>query len=104
VFVGKGTAFEDQNGLIMKDVPDGTSNTLLIIEGGKPAPWSKPEELPYDPGKPLPPLDSPFKLVTRIALMSGSVRALPKDFGEPNWRALITRNGNEPISQAIWGF
>ena len=41
--------------------PDGTSGTLLIVEGGTAVPWTKPEDIPYDPGKPLPQLGGLFK-------------------------------------------
>src|SRR5262245_28247263 len=55
VFVGKGTAFEGREGLSLKDdFPDGLSNTLLIVEAAEAVPWTKPDELPYEPAKPLP--------------------------------------------------
>src|SRR5947209_6845650 len=62
VFVGKGTAFEGREGLrLPEDFPDGTSNTLLVVEAGPPVPWTKPEDLPYAPDRPLPNLDLLFK-------------------------------------------
>lgn len=46
VFVGKGTAFDGRTGLRTKsDFPDGASNTILVVEAGKPVPWTKPEDL-----------------------------------------------------------
>jgi len=36
--------------------PDGTSNTILVVEAAEPVIWTKPDELPYDPAKPLPKL------------------------------------------------
>src|SRR5262245_3545388 len=55
VFVGKGTAFEEGRGVkIQEDFPDSTSNTILVIEAGTPVPWTKPEDLVYDPDGPLP--------------------------------------------------
>ena len=97
VFIGKGTAFEDPRGVMLKDVPDGTSNTILLIEGGKPVPWTKPEELPYDPDGPLADLHTPFKSIMRVAMMDGSVHYFPKNIDEAILRALITRNGHEVI-------
>lgn len=38
-----------QRGLRISDIIDGTSNTLLVVEGGSPVPWTKPEDLPYAP-------------------------------------------------------
>ncbi len=96
VFVGKGTAFEGGEGVPLKDFPDGTSNTILVIEAGQPVPWTRPEELAYDPNRPLPDLRPLFKQGIRVGFVDGSVRWLPSNFEERKLRATITRNGNEP--------
>ena len=55
VLVGKGAAFEGREGLrYPEDFPDGTSRTLLVVEGGPPVPWNKPEDIPYAADRPLP--------------------------------------------------
>src|SRR5262249_27686727 len=41
-------------------IPDGTSNTLGVVEAGEAVPWTKPDELPYDPKAPLPKLGGLF--------------------------------------------
>ena len=62
VFVGKDTAFEGKEGLrLHEDFPDGTSSSLLLVEAGKPVPWTKPEELVYEPDGPLPELTCLFR-------------------------------------------
>lgn len=57
VFVGRNAMFEMQpdaraphgvRGLRLVAIPDGTSNTIMIVEAGKPVPWTKPEDLPFD--------------------------------------------------------
>ncbi len=96
VFVGKGAAFEDKEELkLREDFPDGTSNTILIVEAGPPVPWTKPEEIPYDPDAPLPHLDTFFHDIIRLVLASGSRRHIRKDIRESTLRAAITRNGGE---------
>ena len=56
-FVGKGYALDWQNGArIPADFPNGQSHTLLIVEAATAVPWTKPDELPFDPYHPLPPL------------------------------------------------
>src|SRR5262249_3309110 len=52
--VGPGAAFEGKTGLTYAAFTDGTSNTILIAEAWDPVPWTKPEELTYDPYGPLP--------------------------------------------------
>jgi Protein of unknown function (DUF1559) len=61
VFVGEGTAFEGKKGLrFPEDFPKGDSKTILIVEAGKAVPWTKPEDLVYEPNQPLPPLGGIF--------------------------------------------
>jgi hypothetical protein len=96
VFVGPGAAFEGREGLRMPDdFPDSTSRTILVVEAGPPVPWTKPEELPYDPCGPLPRLDCIFKDGFRAGLADCSVRWVRKDTSEATLRAAITRNGGD---------
>jgi hypothetical protein len=96
VFVGTGAAFEGREGLrLAEDFPDGTSNTILIVEAGEPVPWTKPEELPYDPKQPLPDLRCIFKDGFRACLADGTRRWVPQGIGEATLRAAITRNGGD---------
>jgi hypothetical protein len=98
VFVGKGAAFEGREGLrISQDFPDSTSRTFLIVEAGYPVPWTKPEDLAYDPNGPLPNLTCLFRDGFRAAAADGSIRFIPKSISEASLRAGITRNGNEAI-------
>jgi hypothetical protein len=98
VFIGKGTAFEGPCGLRLKDdFPDGTSNTLLFVEVGEPVPWTKPEDIVYDPAGPLPPLRGLFKDGFRACTADGSRRFVRYDMPEESLRAIITRNGGEKV-------
>jgi hypothetical protein len=95
VFVGKNAAFEGKEGLRMTDFTDGLSNTILVIEAGEPVPWTKPEDLAYDPDEPLPDLRSPFKDIIRVGMGDGSRRHLPISMTEQTLRAAITRNAHD---------
>jgi hypothetical protein len=70
---------------------------LLIVEGGTAVPWTKPEDIVYDPDKPLPSLGGVFKDGIVAGLGDGSVRFLTRNLDEETIRALITRNGGEPV-------
>jgi hypothetical protein len=107
VFVGKGTAFEGNQGLrLPEDFPDGTSNTILLIEAGKGVPWTKPVDLTYEPGQPLPSLGGAFpgpqpfflwgsnyRAGMHVGFADGSVRFFELgEVGEDSLREMILRN------------
>jgi hypothetical protein len=97
VFVGKGTAFESPQGHRLQDFPDGTSNTLLIVEAATAVPWTKPVDLSYAPDQPLPKLGGQHLGGFNAALADGSVRLIPQQTKDQVLRALITRNGGEKL-------
>jgi hypothetical protein len=98
VFHGKGAAFEGDAGLRFADFTDGTSNTILIVEAADAVPWTKPDELPFDPKKDLPKLGPKDAERFNAALADGSVRALKKTIDKDTLKALITRNGGEVVT------
>jgi beta-lactamase regulating signal transducer with metallopeptidase domain len=51
--VGPGTLFEGSKGIKWREVPDGVDSTILFIEAKREIPWTKPEDIPFDPDKPL---------------------------------------------------
>jgi hypothetical protein len=96
VLVGPGTPFESREGLRMneEDMPDGTSNTFLVVEAGNPVPWSKPEDIDFDPNHPVW-LRGPFRIFFRVAMVDGAVRRVPYTMSQASLHAFITRNGND---------
>jgi hypothetical protein len=97
VFTGPGTVFEGKEGVGVAGITDGTSNTILMIEAAQAVPWTKPDELPFAAGKPLPKLGAQFKDGFYMALCDGSVRFVPTPVNEQVLRDLITRNGGEAV-------
>jgi RNA polymerase sigma factor (sigma-70 family) len=71
--------------------PDGTSNTILIVQAGRAVPWTKPEDLPYD-NKALPQLGGLFPDVFHAAFADTHVETLTKKYDEYNLRCAITSN------------
>lgn len=98
VFVGPGTLFEGNTGVGLKDVTDGTSNTLAVVETTAGVPWTKPEDLAYGKALPLPPVGSRHLGGYNALFADGSVRFLKQSMSEQALRGLITRDGGEVIS------
>ena len=94
-FAGEQTMFSGTIGVqLIADVPDGTSNTLMIIPAVKSVPWTQPVDLPYAFDQPLlfPTNGTPDEIP--VLLADATVRNVSlKD--ETLWRKLITRNGGE---------
>ena len=91
-FVGKDAFFEGKQGIGIAGITDGTSNTFMIVEASKAVPWTKPEDLPYDPKKPLPKLGLPGAGGFLAALCDGSVRFCSHKIAEKTLRIVIERN------------
>src|SRR5262249_38226153 len=81
-----------QEQLPLPNLPDGTSNTILIVEAGNAVPWTKPEDLSYAADKPLPKLGGLFRDVFHAAFADGNVLLLTKQYDEVALRAAITAN------------
>ena len=100
--VGVGTAFPpDFTPLRSSDFPDGAQNTLLVGESRRAVPWTKPENLPFDGTVPLYGLGSHHGYHNNgfnAAFADGAVRFLKSTIKPDVLRALVTRNGNEAIT------
>jgi prepilin-type processing-associated H-X9-DG protein len=96
-FVGKGAFFEGKKGIAIADITDGTSNTIMIVEAANQVPWSKPEDLPYDPDKPLPKLGGLFEGGFNAAFCDGSVRFMSSKIKPQTLHIVIQRNDGQVV-------
>src|SRR5262249_6567548 len=88
----------DELGPKLQDINDGTSATLMLVEAGTPVPWTKPEDLSYDPEKPFPKLGRQFDDGFYCAFPDGSVRYFGNAIAPRVVRQLITRSGSKPTA------
>ena len=93
VFYGGGALFEaDGKPVKLRDIPDGTSNTILFVHATETVPWAKPQEFAYTPTTPLPPLGSPgLGKGFNVAFADGSVRFLRHTIAGADLRSLIEK-------------
>jgi RNA polymerase sigma factor (sigma-70 family) len=91
VFTGKDTAFDGPTGFRITDITDGTSNTILAIEGKDSVTWTQPADLALPQKKDrLTPIGGLFKNGTNALFFDGSVRFLARSIDGEQLRALVT--------------
>jgi RNA polymerase sigma factor (sigma-70 family) len=89
-FVGKGALFNERGSdYTIPTIPDGTSNTALVVEAGDPVIWTQPADLPFNLKGPLPKLGGLFDGEFHILLCDGSVSRFKKDYDVDEMRNVI---------------
>jgi enterochelin esterase-like enzyme len=97
--VGAGTVFDGDKGTRITQITDGASNTLLIVEVGedKAVTWTQPEDMPFDPAKPMSGLGTIPDDGFDVSFADGSVRRLKKAIDPETFRRLVLRADGEVI-------
>jgi hypothetical protein len=86
----------EKNGRNLAGIPDGSSNTIAVVEARDAVVWSKPDDLPF--GEKLPPLGEERADRFAALMFDGSVRSLPTDIDAHILRALVTVAGGEVVA------
>ncbi|HEV3165195.1 MAG TPA: DUF1559 domain-containing protein [Isosphaeraceae bacterium] len=94
-FDGAKPLFDRTRGVDLREVLDGTNNTIMVAETGQPVPWTKPEELFFAEDKPMPRFSSRHASGFNALFADGTVRFLKFELQAGIVRALITRDGSE---------
>jgi prepilin-type processing-associated H-X9-DG protein len=99
-FVGPGAFFGEGKSIGIADITDGTSNTLMAVESEVAVPWTKPDDLMFDPAA-APSLYGAGSLHPggfNALFADGSVRFIKKSIDLIVFKALVTRCGGEAIN------
>ncbi|MFO0384868.1 MAG: DUF1559 domain-containing protein [Pirellula sp.] len=97
--VGKKTVFGQEEPIRLRNITDGTSNTIAFVELKREhaVPWTSPEEYPFDESNPTAKLRN-YNGKTVIALFDGFVTNVKLDLPKETWLALFSRNGGEVVN------
>jgi hypothetical protein len=81
---------------------DGNASTLALVEATDAVPWTKPADLVYEAGKPLPKIGGLYK--DRVNLMMFDLRPMTVrlPISDNDLKAIITRAGGEPLGASFW--
>ncbi|MEM8945201.1 MAG: DUF1559 domain-containing protein [Planctomycetota bacterium] len=84
----------DQTGPRVQEIADGFANTIAFIESGvdRAAPWTKPDDLPFDINDPLASLGTYNDEDFLVALFDGSTYRAPTDISAAEFSALATKS------------
>src|SRR5262249_32402955 len=82
----------NKDGIPLTRIPDGMSNTFMVVEANKPVPWTKPEDIPFDPARPLPPLGGRFPKSFHVVFADGAVRAVQTSTPEGTLKLYIQKD------------
>lgn len=97
--VGKGTLFEGDKGRSMAKVTDGLSNTVMLVEVNpdRAVIWTKPDDLAFDPDKPLAGLGKAHPGGFLVLLGDGSVRFISERVDPEVFRRLAQIADGQPV-------
>jgi hypothetical protein len=95
--VGPGTIFDSEMGVTFRDIFDGSSKTLLIVEvpPEDAVIWTKPDDWRVDMQDPLRGFSRPDRERIVAATSDAAVHALPVKMEPEVLRAMLTRGGKE---------
>lgn len=98
--VGADMIFGEDEGLRLRKIIDGTSNTVMLVEvdPDRAVEWTRPADLQVDAERPLAGLGNLRPQVFNALFVDGSVHAISKDIDPELLRRLFTYRGLEEVT------
>lgn len=99
VFYDNGALFDSNPNMSTKfqNISDGTSNTIMVVEGGEKGPWSQFNDYKFDPNGTLPSLGRSNTMNPKfsVVMADGSVMTVRQSVDQRILKAAITKAGGE---------
>jgi hypothetical protein len=94
--VGPGALFDGEQGAKIADSTYVASPTLMVVEGARPVPWTKPEDVAYAPGR-MPDFGGQLADGAYACFADGSARFLSRNIAPETIRTLITAGKGQTV-------
>jgi prepilin-type processing-associated H-X9-DG protein len=92
------TPFEPTRGADIRHITDGSSGTILVMETDARVPWTKPDDLHWTKGEPLPRVASSHAGGAHVVFADGVSRFIKVVIEPRILEGLLTINGGEVLS------
>lgn len=98
--VGDKVLFSETGAPKFRDVLDGLSNTIMVVECNRDeaVPWTKPEDITVDLNSPMAQMGNTHVNGFHVLMSDGAVKFITKNIDQDVFRALFTKAGREPIA------
>jgi hypothetical protein len=98
---GAGTVFDRPEGTTFKEITDGTSKTIMLVEvpPERAVEWTKPADWQVDLEHPLQGVERTDRDYVTAAWCDGSGSVIPTDVEPDRLRAILTRAGREVVDR-----
>jgi hypothetical protein len=95
------SAFPGKDGIRLAEITRGTSNTLMAFEADEAhaVTWTKPDDLEFNPEKPLAGLAGQPQRMFNAVLCDGSARMFPDTIDSEIFGDMVTRQGAKPATK-----